>query len=113
MSFIAKTPTPPYYAVIFTSMLSSNQNGYQEMADRLDQIAHLQPGFLGMESSRDTEGNGITVSYWESLEAIRDWKQQADHQEAQQKGKLDWYWQYCTRISKVERAYEHVQALTE
>lgn len=109
MSFIAKTPIPPYYAVIFTSVLSSNQEGYQEMGVRLAQIAPSQPGFLGIESVRDVEGNGITVSYWESLEAIREWKLQADHQEAQKRGRLDWYWQYCTRISKVERVYDHVQ----
>ncbi len=50
------------------------------MATRMAELAAQQPGYLGMESAR--EGVGITVSYWESLETIRNWKQNAEHQEA-------------------------------
>ncbi len=62
-----------------------------------------QPGYLGHEGVRD--GLGITISYWESLEAIRNWKQQSEHLVAQQKGRTDWYAAYKTRICKVERDY--------
>ena len=51
------------------------------------------------------EGIGITVSYWESLQAIAAWKAQADHQLAQQKGKEQWYRKYTVRICRVEREY--------
>ena len=68
MSDIADTPKPPYYAVIFSSHRTDGDNGYGEMAERMAELAAQQPGYLGMESAR--EGLGITVSYWESLEAI-------------------------------------------
>ncbi|MDF0752928.1 antibiotic biosynthesis monooxygenase, partial [Marinobacter sp. 71-i] len=78
-------------------------NGYAEMADEMERLASVQPGFLGVESAR--EGVGITVSYWESLEAIQKWKQNERHLMAQRKGISDWYLAYKTRICKVERDY--------
>lgn len=100
---IAQTPQPPYYAVIFTSEKTTADEGYAEMSDKMAALAKEQPGYLGYESARD--GIGITVSYWESLDAIRNWKQQADHLVAQQKGRTQWYSKYKTRICKVERDY--------
>ncbi len=100
---IAKTHNPPYYAVIFTSLRTGGDNGYGEMAARMDELATQQPGCLGYESAR--EELGITVSYWESLEAIRNWKQNSEHLVAQQKGRKEWYSAYKTRICKVERDY--------
>ncbi|QJW91025.1 antibiotic biosynthesis monooxygenase [Spirosoma taeanense] len=100
---IAKTPEPPYYAVIFTSVRTDLADGYGDTAARMIELARDQPGFLGVESARDELG--ITVSYWESLDAIRAWKQQAEHQIAQQRGRQHWYEAYKTRICKVERDY--------
>lgn len=100
---IAKTPTPPYYAVIFTSLRTETEEGYHDTAERMVELAAEQPGFLGVESARD--GLGITVSYWASLEAIRNWKKNAEHQLAQQFGRGKWYSAYKTRIALVERDY--------
>lgn len=100
---IAKTPKPPYYAVIFTSILGDFKEGYSEMADLMVSLAEKQKGFLGIESARD--GLGITVSYWKDLESIKIWKENIDHRVAQEKGRKDWYKAYMTRISKVERDY--------
>ena len=77
MSEIAKTPKPPYYAVIFTSIRTAGDNGYAEMAARMDELAQQQDGFLGIESAR--EEIGITVSYWRDLESIRRWHENAEH----------------------------------
>lgn len=71
MSDLAKTPEPPYYAVIFTSIRTPGGNGYAEMADEMVALAKRQPGFLGIESARDANGVGITVSHWDSEESIR------------------------------------------
>ena len=100
---IAKTPKPPYYAVIFTSVLSRNNQGYSRMADKMVELAEKQPGFLGWESARNELG--ITVSYWQSEEAIKLWKANVDHLEAQDLGKKKWYEMYKIRVAKVERDY--------
>ena len=101
---LIKTPLPPYYAVIFTSQRTEGDAGYGHMADRMVALASEQPGFLGVESVRDGNGLGITVSYWESEEAIRAWKANSDHKLAQETGKKRWYADYVIRIAKVERA---------
>jgi len=93
----------PYYAVIFTSTQNENVEGYSEMAEKMENLAKQQDGFLGIDSARNDVG--ITVSYWESLEAIKDWKQNYDHLKAQLKGRNQWYSWYNVKICKVEREY--------
>ena len=105
MSHIAQTPEPPYYAVIFTSLRTDGDRGYAHMAQRMVELAKEQPGFLGVESVRGTDGFGITVSYWQSEDAIKNWKAQSEHRIAQETGKSTWYADYFLRVAKVERDY--------
>ena len=100
---IAATPATPYYAVIFTSLRTEGDHGYDAMSDRMVALAQQQPGFLGFESAR--EALGVSVYYWTSLAAIRAWKANADHLLAQKQGCDDWYTRYKIRIAKVERDY--------
>ena len=105
---IAATPAPPYYAVIFTSLRTDGDNGYGTMAEAMEKLAATQPGFLGIESARDElgrDGLGITVSCWESLEAIAAWKANSTHLVAQQRGRDTWYEEFKVRICRVERDY--------
>lgn len=105
-SRFAPLPAPPYYAVIFSNQRgSTDMVGYSETADRMLELAIEQSGFLGVESTRDTEGFGITVSYWQDEESIRAWKNNAEHRIAQKTGMQSWYEHYITRVAKVERAY--------
>ncbi|WP_203569700.1 MULTISPECIES: antibiotic biosynthesis monooxygenase family protein [Deefgea] len=100
---LANTPPPPYYAVIFTSIRTDIDQGYGEMAARMVELAQTQPGFLGAESAR--QALGITVSYWQDLAAIKNWKAHSEHLLAQQMGRETWYQAFKVRISKVERDY--------
>jgi heme-degrading monooxygenase HmoA len=102
---LASTPEPPYYAVIFTSLRTDGDRGYGEMAERMADLAATQPGFLGVESARGSDGLGITVSYWASEEAITAWKAHMEHKPAQEGGKRVWYADYQVRVAKVERGY--------
>lgn len=97
---------PPYYAVIFTTLLTDNLFDYETTAIRMEQLAEKQEGYLGIESAR--KEIGITVSYWESLEAITNWKNNIEHTEAREKGREQWYKQYQLRICKVEREYNFI-----
>jgi heme-degrading monooxygenase HmoA len=93
----------PYYAVIFTSIRTEIDENYSEKATKMVELAQLQDGFLGIESARNEIG--ITVSYWKSLEAIKNWKQNLDHLDAQQLGVSKWYEKYTVRIALVEKEY--------
>ena len=94
----------PYYAVIFTNTQKKFIDGYNEMAEVMENLAKQQGGYLGFESARNELG--IAISYWESLEDIKNWKANFEHLEAQAKGKNNWYSWYKVRICKVEREYE-------
>ena len=98
----AATPQPPYYAVIFTSIRTRGDNGYADAAKRMLELAAGQPGFLGFETAR--EEIGISVSYWSSLEAIKAWKDNAEHRQAQSLART-WYETFRVRICRVEREY--------
>lgn len=94
---------PPYWAVIFTSERTDENEGYFEMAEKMEKLAKKQEGYLAFESAR--EKTGISVSYWKDLESIQKWKQNMEHVEAQQKGRSKWYKNYTVRIAKIERDY--------
>ena len=100
---IATTPKPPYYAVIFSSISSDDIAGYERMAEQMVELVKQQPGYLGHESARNAIG--ITVSYWESLDSIKNWKSVSEHLMAQKLGRDKWYSTYKTRICVVERDY--------
>lgn len=103
---LAETPEPPYYVVTFSSRRTgADAEGYARMAAAMAALAAQQPGYLGIESARDAEGFGITLSYWASEQAIADWKRVAAHTEAQRSGHATWYSDFATRVARVERAY--------
>ena len=101
------TPSPPYYAVIFTSQRTNiDPEGYAETAERMVQLASEQPGFLGVESARGGDGVGITVSYWDSLDNIRRWRANAEHLQAQARGRSSYYARFRLRVCRVEHTYD-------
>ncbi|HWP50576.1 MAG TPA: antibiotic biosynthesis monooxygenase [Clostridia bacterium] len=103
MSEIVKAPSAPYYAVIFTSIRTPDDNGYGQIGDSLMKIVSEQKGFLGAESVRGPDGFGMTISYWDSLKSIEAWKHHPPHMKAQEAGKKLWYSEYAIRVCKVER----------
>ncbi len=94
----------PYYAVIFSSGLSADAKGYKAMANRMQELAKSQKGYLGFESAR--EEIGISISYWESLADIAAWKANIEHEAAQLMGIKEWYQWYKVRICEVQREYD-------
>ena len=103
---LANTPKPPYWAVVFSSIRTPEAEAqYAQTAQEMEALASKQPGFLGIESVRDANGVGITVSYWTNEKAIVDWKKNADHLTAQRLGRETFYRTYQLRVAKVERAY--------
>ena len=98
-------PVPPYFAVVFSSLRDPQpDDGYGATADRMEELAREQPGFLGIESARGADGFGITVSYWDSEDAVAAWGRHAEHLLAQRLGRERWYLSYTLRVCRVERA---------
>jgi len=95
------------FAVIFCSQrTAAASDDYDAVARAMDELSAKQPGFLGVEHARGPDGFGITVSYWDSLEAIRNWKDVPAHAAAQAKGRESFYERYEVRVCTVERGYK-------
>lgn len=108
---VASTPDPRSAAHCFAVIFSSQRRGddgreYAESTKVTEELAAKMPGFLGMESARGTDGFGITVSYWESLEAIRAFRDDPEHKAAQRRGRESFYERYEVRVCNVERGYK-------
>ena len=100
------SPKPPYYAVIFSSRRTTDANNeYAKAATEMFSLASQQPGYIGHESVRDDSREGITVTYWDSLENIKKWKTNAEHLVIQKMGRDIFYEEYHVKIAKVEREY--------
>ncbi len=111
MNSFATLPKPPYCAVIFSSQRTPSDDRYGDMAERMVELAQDQEGYLGIESARDANGFGITVSYWRDEACIAQWKANAEHKVAQENGHSRWYERFEIRIAKVERAYGKPQSV--
>jgi len=79
---------------------------YTQLAERLRNLAKDQKGFLGIDSITDSQGNGVSIILWESIEGIKAWKADKLHRYAQEKGKTEWYENYSVTICKVVEEYQ-------
>jgi glutathione S-transferase len=96
------------FAVVFSSQRRLDNGtaaAYAETADAMEELARRQPGFAGIESTRGPDGFGITVSYWDSLDAVAAWKAHPEHRRAQERGRAEFYSRYEIRVCAVERGY--------
>ncbi|MEY9844447.1 antibiotic biosynthesis monooxygenase [Streptacidiphilus sp. MAP5-3] len=101
----ARTPEPPYYSVVFTSVRAEGDHGYSEMAKQMAELVTRQPGFLGSDACRGADGLGITVAYFDTEENVKAWRANAEHTMARNLGREKWYSSYAVHVAKVERAY--------
>lgn len=86
--------------MVFLSQQMADDLGYEAMAQRLEQEVRAIPGFLRLESVREASGKGITLSYWDSLEGIRLWKEHSLHKQAKAQASK-WYTQTQLEIYEV------------
>lgn len=94
---------PAQYAVVFVSRQTEDEaDQYAQTAERMEALARQQPGFVGVDSVRGADALGITVSYWESLESIRNWGKQLEHLQAQAAGRNRWYKSYDIYVTRIE-----------
>ena len=93
------------YAVIFTATVGDQDSRYRKMAGQLRDLAMTDFGCTEFISVTEGEQE-IALSYWPDEDAIKDWKQQAEHRVAQQLGREGWYKHYKVEVVKILRAYD-------
>ena len=97
------------YVVIFTAEIAGLDAEYAELAQRMRDLALKEYGCKAFNSCAQ-EGREIAVSYWESEAQIKAWREQSEHQLAQDKGRSRWYRSYSVQVAKVTRQYACAEA---
>lgn len=93
-------------AVIFTSRRTAQDDeGYAQAAAAMDALAAHQPGYLGIDSARDADGFGISVSWWADEAAALAWREHPVHTGIRNRGREHWYTSYEVAVARVERSY--------
>ena len=106
MRFISKTPRPPYYAVVFTSINAEvDHTEHTAMYQRMVEVAQRYEGYLGIEPARNPDGTGVAAVYWKDHDLILAFARDPEHLIAKKKGREIRYSHYFIRICKVERDY--------
>ncbi|MFJ5985121.1 antibiotic biosynthesis monooxygenase family protein [Lentzea sp. NPDC092896] len=101
---------PPYYAVVFTTVRTQEQSGYRDTNARMEELVKDVPGYLGMDHAQNPGGLGITVAYFRDADALTQWRTNAEHQAAQQRGRAHWYQSYTIHVAKVERSHSFTRS---
>ena len=85
----------------------SQKDRYFELAAQLREELVKQPGFVQVErfQSLVDEGKILSLSSWESVEAIAGWRNHAEHMVVQEEGKARIFESYRLRVAKVVRDY--------
>jgi heme-degrading monooxygenase HmoA len=96
MSYITKTPKPPYYAVVFTSINADVD--HTAMYKRMVEIAESYVGYIGIEPARNPDESGVAAIYWKDLATIQAFARHPEHLIAKRKGREIWYTHYVIRI---------------
>lgn len=98
------------YVVIFEFIVKSeSKNRYFELAAEVREELEKQDGFIAIEryESLQEENKILSVSSWESEEAIVAWRSNVLHRQAQQEGKDAIFVSYRLRVAEVIRDYGH------
>ena len=90
------------YAVIFKATVAKFDAEYFSTAEHLRKLAIEKYGCQDFVSA--TEGKEeIAISYWETLQQIKDWKNDPEHRQAQRKGRNKWYRSFTVEVCEVIR----------
>jgi len=96
------------YAVIFeVKVKTEGKDEYLAIAAKLKEQLVKIDGFISIErfQSLVEQGKILSLSFWESREAIAIWKENLDHLSAQSKGRNEFFSDYRIRIAEVVKDY--------
>jgi heme-degrading monooxygenase HmoA len=95
------------YAVIFKSKRQdANSELYYQHNDLLDEKIKSLPGYIKHSGLRHPESReGVTIAYFNSLDAIDNWRKDGEHMDAKKLAKSEFYENYFVEVTEVLDAY--------
>jgi len=78
---------------------------YGEWAARIHDLAVKSPGFVSIKTFTAEDGERVSIVEFESEEAVRQWREQPDHRQAQELGRKLFYSEYNIQVCHPIRSY--------
>ena len=97
--------------VIFSTKLKAeaNREEYERWGERMYELVQQNPGFISVDSYPEGERGEVTIARFTSEEALKSWRTQPEHLEAQQLGRNTFYESYQIQVCRTVRGYEFHQ----
>src|ERR1700693_3727444 len=96
------------YAVIFeVEPKPGRKQDYLDIAASLRGELERIDGFISIErfQSLANQGKLLSLSFWRDADAVRRWREHAEHRAAQAKGRAEIFADYRISVAAVERQY--------
>jgi heme-degrading monooxygenase HmoA len=78
---------------------------YQQAFGRMLELVQEVPGFRGIEGFTGEDGSELAVAWFDSDEAIAEWKRQPEHLAVQEQARREFFTSYEITIADTERRY--------
>ncbi len=92
------------FVVILKATIGDLGQEYTEALEQMKKLAFEEYGCLEFTAMMD--GNErMALSYWESEEQIRNWKQNCEHLKTQDQAQKTWYKSYSVQVAEITREY--------
>lgn len=90
--------------VVFRSRLNGSQrNAYEEMAQRMSELARGVPGYRSHKAFQAPDGERVTVVEFDSEEGLRTWARHPGHVQAKKLGRTSFFDSYRVQVCRVLR----------
>ncbi len=96
------------HVVVFEiSMKEGAQDQYFDLAASLRPEVEKIDGFISVErfESVATPGKFVSISFWRDEAAVQRWREHADHEVAQARGKADIFADFRISVAEIGRQY--------
>ncbi len=77
---------------------------YSALSARMRELVEGMPGFLGIKSYVADDGENVSISRFESEEALAAWREHPEHRTAQRIGRERIYANYSLEVTRVIRS---------
>jgi heme-degrading monooxygenase HmoA len=81
---------------------------YERTFGRMVELVSAMPGFRGIEGFAGEDGRELAVAWFDSAEAVAEWKNQPEHVITQERGRVEFFSGYDITVADVDRQYSWV-----
>jgi heme-degrading monooxygenase HmoA len=92
------------YVVILKATVGELDQEYKDTLEQMKKLAFEQYGCLEFTAMMGGN-NRMALSYWESEDQIKKWKQNIEHLRTQNQAKNKWYKTYSVQVAEITREY--------